>query len=299
MSGTGHHLIVKLQGGLGNQLFQYAFGRALEHRTGMAVTYDLSFFRQPAGEHVGRPLELDVFGITPPEADPELVARLQAGMTRTRRWGHRLFPALFPLPVCAETRPYTFDPTVLHPRTSTVYDGYWQTERYFDPVAAALRADLSFQRPLHPDNEAWAQEIEACTSVSLHVRRGDYTSHTAASNYFITCDAEHYQRCIAYLLERVPDARFFVFSDDPEWARAHIRTKAPLRFVEGNSGPRSPEDMRLMSLCRHHIIANSSFSWWGAWLDPRPDKLVVAPARWLRDPAIPMPDLLPPSWHRL
>jgi hypothetical protein len=293
------HTIIRLQGGLGNQMFQYALGLAFEGQTGSNILYDLSFFEPRAGDHVPRRAELGVFGIRPSSASHD---RLQAAIQRGQGWRGRLsriLPALFPPGVVYERSPYTFDPAIFKAPTGSILDGYWQSERYFGSVREQVRTAFRFAAALQARMEPVAQRIAGTPdAVSLHVRRGDYVHHAAAQSTFVTCDKDYYQRAAAFMLERYPEARFFVFSDDPGWVRANLALPN-MELVEGNTGIHSPDDMRLMSQCRHHIIANSSFSWWGAWLAQRTDGSVVAPARWLKDSSITTPDLLPPAWTTL
>ncbi len=142
-------------------------------------------------------------------------------------------------------------------------------------------------------------ELSRCNGVSIHIRRGDYVTNTSANDFHGLCSLEYYSAGIEYVLSRVPDATLDVFSDDIEWARLNIRIPAPTIFIDHNQGRSSWEDMRLMSRCQHHIIANSSFSWWGAWLNPSPDKIVIAPSKWFADSSILTDDIVPSTWIRI
>ena len=135
--------------------------------------------------------------------------------------------------------------------------------------------------------------------MSLHVRRGDYASDPNASAVHGLCSLDYYAAAVAHIGRFVPRPRYFVFSDDPTWASEHLKLPGDTVIVEHNDGATSYEDLRLMSRCRHHVIANSSFSWWGAWLNPRADKIVVAPSRWLAETTRACPDICPTSWVRL
>ena len=148
-------------------------------------------------------------------------------------------------------------------------------------------------------NAELASEIQATVSVGVHIRRGDYVANPIANQFHGVCSLEYYLAAIAKLKEEIGAPRFFVFSDDIGWARQNLRLPDPTTFVDHNGEAHDYEDLRLMSLCKHHIIANSSFSWWGAWLSNNPDKIVIAPERWFRDPSMDPRDLVPEGWHRL
>lgn len=135
--------------------------------------------------------------------------------------------------------------------------------------------------------------------MSLHVRRGDYVSDARTHATLGVCSLDYYRAAVRYIADHVEAPEFFVFSDDIAWAQANLELGHPCHYVDHNRGAESYNDMRLMSLCRHHIIANSSFSWWGAWLNPRADKVVVAPARWFAGGNRVVDDLFPPGWVRL
>ena len=137
-------------------------------------------------------------------------------------------------------------------------------------------------------------------SVSVHVRRGDFVSHTQISAFHGTCSPQYYQDAVSLLAEKVgAPLSLYIFSDDPAWVRENMQFPHETVYVDHNDASKNYIDMILMSSCKYHIIANSSFSWWGAWLDARPDKIVVAPRTWVRDPHINTKDLLPPSWIRI
>ena len=290
--------IVRLQGGLGNQMFQYAFGCGLREVTGRPVEFDTSFFRKAPGEHVPRALALSTFGIQPMEASTERIDALFDTNSSWRSRLSRMVPSLLPTRTFREQQPYTFDPKVFDQTRAMLFDGYWQSARYFEGVQEEVRNAYHFVAPLAPEHASRADHMRSSISVSLHVRRGDYTTHSGAQHYFITCPMEYYVRAMDHILGRFPTAEFHVFSDEPKWARQHLRSRAPIHFTESGPEEDGPRDMHLMSLCQHHILANSSFSWWAAWLNPSLSKIVVAPTRWLRDPSIPTPDLLPPDWVR-
>lgn len=176
--------------------------------------------------------------------------------------------------------------------------GYWQSERYFQDIVGIIRRDFSFQRPLAGLNLSLVKQIAETNSVSLHIRRGDYVSNPQAFAIHGVCSIEYYEAAIKYVAERVSSPNFFVFSDDMDWARSHLEIRHACCYVENNKGADSYVDMQLMSRCKHNIVANSSFSWWGAWLNGNADKLVTAPRRWFANETD-TTDLLPSAWVRL
>jgi hypothetical protein len=196
-------------------------------------------------------------------------------------------------------RQLRFDARVLSLPDGVCLFGYWLSEKYFEDVAPLIRAELVVKHAPAGENARLSQRMRETTSVSLHVRRGDYVQDPAVHRIHGTCSPEYYAAAVAHVAARVADPRFFVFSDDIEWARAHLPLPYPAEYVGHNRGARSYEDLRLISHCRHHVIANSGFSWWGAWLGAAPDKIVCAPRRWFADPGYDSADVIPDSWVAL
>lgn len=288
-------IITRLQGGLGNQMFQYAAGLRLALARGTCLKLDLSLLDDPSAV-TKRAFALGDFPIRAGLAGPEDLARVAAReRSLPRRLARRLGRG-----AGATERHFHFDPAVLSLPDDSCLRGYWQSERYFADVADSVRRDFTLGPPAGR-NAALLEEISACNAVSLHVRRGDYVTHPRVRAMHGTCTLDYYRRATAFVAERVKDPVFFLFSDDPEWTRAHLDLDdaGPARVVDHNAPEQGHEDMRLMSRCAHHVIVNSSFSWWGAWLDPRPEKIVVAPDPWFRDAPHDTRDLLPEGWVRL
>ena len=290
-------IITQLVGGLGNQMFQYAFGRALALRHRVPLRMDTHAFRY----YRLRQFELrEAFSPAAEQA---------SGADRRALLGWRgLLPALAALRSPAFERwrgARLLVQDVRQPAArylaaasaSCYLAGYWQSELFFADAAPQVRADFRFRAPLSGASRDWARRIEECTAVSVHVRRGDYVSNPKTRALHGVCSPEYYARAMAHLAERAPGARFFIFSDDLAWARASLEIRHAHHFVEGQGAHAHLDDLRLISLCRHHIIANSSFSWWGAWLSEHADKIVVAPARWVLYAEL--PEVVPPSWVRL
>ena len=178
--------------------------------------------------------------------------------------------------------------------------GYWQSEKYFKENKDAIRKEFSLKSPLSPKaQEASAKIARAKCSVSLHVRRGDYVSDAKTNQHHGTCGPGYYAQALEYIASKAgKDIAAFMFSDDIEWVKKNMLLPYSAIYV---SSPEIPdyEELILMSQCRHHIIANSSFSWWGAWLDPRADKIIVAPKQWVQVGNSKMKDVVPEGWVRI
>lgn len=294
-------IIVKLQGGLGNQLFQYATARALAQWHGSSVTFDLSSLQKTSSalSHTSRAFELAAFGIQP--VQPPLLDRLALGMQRIpyRNQVKKLVRGWRDITEYQESDTMAYEPFLTEKTTANTYlVGYFQSERYFKTIENTVRQELNFVHQI-PKSETELSNIQ--NKVSLHIRRGDYVTNPQANQLHGLCSLEYYHRAAAYLASRLGSAHFVIFSDDQAWVRENLLLPYPVTFVEGNQGWNSYKDMQLMSQCHHHIIANSSFSWWGAWLNPSPDKIVIAPDRWLaqEEKASESADRTPVGWLRM
>jgi hypothetical protein len=289
-------IIVKLIGGLGNQMFQYATARSLADRHGVALKLDISGFEQYTLRHY----ELDSFNIRAEIANKYDMDAFKVNMKQspTLQCLKRFFPWFTPGIVFRETM-FCYDEHLLSIKPPVYLDGYWQTERYFYHNSEALRRDFALREQSDEKNAEMLTRIEAMNAVSLHVRRGDYVNNPRTNDFHGTCALEYYHDAVSIITERVEYPHIYIFSDDREWVKNHLVLKCPSTFVDINSEKQGVLDMMLMYHCKHHIIANSSFSWWGAWLNPSPDKIVVAPKSWFRTAEHDVRDLVPPAWIRL
>jgi hypothetical protein len=296
-------VVTRLMGGLGNQMFQYAAGRALALRCAVDLKLDVTGFATK-GPHTRRTYELGSFAIKASLAGEADLARFGRSANLRSAWRERLMRSLRVDVGRSGSQIYRephfrFDPAVAKLRAPIYLDGYWQTEKYFLHIADQLRREFALQTPLVGTNATLAAQISATNAVSLHVRRGDYVSDPTTNRYHGVCSLDYYQRAVEFIKGRTEAPHVFIFSDDPEWSRTYLRFSAPTTFVDVNSPDNGVADLRLMSGCRHHILANSSFSWWGAWLNPSTAKIVIAPSRWFADAAHDTQDLIPPAWVRL
>ena len=295
-------IIVSLRGGLGNQMFQYAAARRLAFIHNTPLRLDVSRLGKAAPGVTQRTFELQNFQIQgrPASRDELLSFSSCAGtwfgsvyskflqLTRVRPNSHVFREAQF-----------HFDPKVLDLPDDTCLVGYWQSPRYYAEVEEIIRCEFSPREPLAGRSLELAKRMQGSNSISLHVRRGDYANNHKTLNHHGLCSLDYYRKCVDVVTEKVSSPHFFVFSDDPKWVRDNLRFNFPLTIVEHNTRQDAYKDLILMSLCRHNIIANSTFSWWAAWLNSNPDKLVLAPTRWFAAPSIRTEDLIPDSWTRI
>lgn len=294
-------IICNLQGGLGNQMFQYAMGRSISLDFNQEVKFSIdSFFQYQT--HNGFELNR-VFGIELPLASPRELKKVLGVFRSTpimRRALAKNVLRVFRGPQYRADLESGYDPGLIMSLGADAYlHGYWQSEKYFSKYANRLREDFSFKNVLDEKNAILMSLIRNCNAVSIHVRRGDYVSNPKASSTHGICSLDYYRNATQFIADKLQDVQFFVFTDDVQWVKENLISLHPNIFViDHNPGLESYKDMQLMSACSHHIIANSSFSWWGAWLNPFKDKIVVAPKKWFAT-GRESHDLLPPAWKQV
>jgi len=291
-----------LYGGLGNQLFQYAAARSISLRQNANLIFDLAGFK--FDYFYLRNLDLDNFNIPRSIVRVNEIRRFKL-LRAMRATSERMsVVARLLRPKMLIEHSTSYDPAVIATKVlgQTCMIGYWQDERYFADCADAIRNDLSPIAPFSVGNADFAARIRSCDrAVAVHVRRlhglsaqvvSQHASGGIAAISQYSLSVDHYQRAIEYIQTRVQSPVYFIFSDDPVWAKDNLRIPGEAVFLEKKRGP-DHEDILLMSLCRHHVIANSSFSWWGAWLAGHAGQIVVAPTDVKYTPNI------PPRWHLL
>ena len=288
-------IITKIIGGLGNQMFQYAAGRALSLRKGVPLALDVSGFKHYK-VHQGfefQRLFRQEYEIAS-SVDLFKMIGWQSSVAIQRVLSRTPFASLRHPRFIVEPH-YQYWAGINMLPTECYLSGYWQSEKYFDDVIPVIREDFTFRMPLEKKNAELAKHIAQVNAVSLHVRRGDYVTNPNAAASHGLCSLDYYQSSIRTISDRVDQPHFFIFSDDIAWVKSNLELDFPHYYVDHNHGADSYNDMRLMSLCQHHIVANSSFSWWGAWLNPSATKIVIAPKKWFvneRDTR----DLYPAGW---
>lgn len=326
-------IIVRLIGGLGNQMFQYAAARRLAEKHSTTLKLDITGFEEyklrtyslhcfHVWEHLATKSEIEEIRHNSQSGTASIIdtSNIETEDLRndSRNLLSRLKRKFIPKPelemqqqttqVEFEVEKYSailaekyfhFDAEVLEARNNIILDGYWQSEKYFSDIPDILHREFTIKYPQDFQSRRFADLIQSTNSISLHLRRTDYVQDALTNKIHGACDQSYYDRCVKYIAEQVSNPHFFVFSDEPQWAKENLQLGFPTTIVDCNDASRNYEDLRLMSMCKHNIIANSSFSWWGAWLNSNPSKLVLAPRKWFNDETRNTRDLIPEQWTKL
>ena len=290
-------IYTRLIGGLGNQMFQYACGLAVAEKLGVDLNPDIIAFQK----YSLRQYELGIFNISAKIDKRDHPGFYNDVINRLGKQLNRLFfseKKRIQQNIFAEDR-FTYDPRIFTVPDGTMLKGYWQSEKYFINIENKIRNEFLFKEKPDKKNKQQIKNISNVESVSIHIRRGDYISDTQTNQVHGVCSLDYYKKAINYIAKKVTEPVFFIFSDEPEWAKTNLKLDFETVFISHNTGRKSYEDMRLMSQCKHNIIANSSFSWWGAWLNQNLDKIVIAPQKWFNDTSRNTKDLIPESWIKL
>ena len=304
-------IIVRLMGGLGNQLFQYAFGRALSEKTGQKLFFDDSFFLVGQKEMIAsvRQYELDKFSLEVNCSTPFLVRNVID--LKYRYTKNKFLRVLRKLLKVRNSRSIRFiderffaayDEQIL-PNCRTginYYNGCWQTYQYFKNIRSILLEELKIKKTLlSPLSLALSESIQKENAVSIHIRRGDYLQ--PEWEILGVCSLDYYKQAIELLIKEEKNPSFYIFSNDMEWTKANLKiVDKPVYYIEHTFEETGYEDLYLMSICKHQIIANSTFSWWAAWLNNYPLKRVIAPEKWFAKKWFAHDlDLIPPDWIRI
>ncbi|MBN0988374.1 alpha-1,2-fucosyltransferase [Amphritea pacifica] len=287
-------VIVRLIGGLGNQLFQYAYALSLADR-GYRVKLDISEFESYTlhggyslghyDERIAIATQDEIRQLTRVGPLTKLLRKVQGKKSRR---------------VIRESN-FSYDEKMLAPEDGHYLVGYFQSEKYFNGIRGALLESLSLKHKLSTYSVAVCTAIsDSPVSVSVHIRRGDYISDPSANSTHGVCSLDYYYAAIQQFEDRYSDVDFYIFSDDIDWVKENLKI-ARAQYISAEQKRFAGEDIYLMSQCDHNIVANSSFSWWGAWLNDNAAKEVVAPEQWYADPDMQRfsRTLIPDSWIRL
>jgi hypothetical protein len=294
-------VIIKLKGGLGNQLFQYAAAKSIarNNQTEVLIDAETGF----KGDPYKRSFALMNFCIESKVEDASTINSLINKNKVIKYLKNRLsdFFEIGNLKYLNEPF-YHFDPQIAAFKISKdIYlEGYFHSERYFNDISNEIRSEFELKYPADTINSKYLAQINSSESVALHVRKYDDALANSANEIYGSCTTEYYQKAISYMQEKLQDPFFFVFSDDIRWTKKNINIDtAKVEYISHNDIEKGHEDIRLMKACKHNIIANSSFSWWGAWLNKNSDKIVIAPDRWLDTEIYDFKDVVPANWIKL
>ena len=278
-------IISRLHGRLGNQMFQYAAAAGLAARHDGRVALDA---RGAVQKGEGVPTRVFDLPLSDPGDLPPAKHENLAGYALWRLSGRA--------PKFRRERGLGYNARIESWADGCYLHGYWQSEKYFAHIADDIRRAYTFPDFSNDQNAEMAAGIGEGLSISLHVRRGDYLTLGA----HVLCDQAYYDAALDRVLQGLDgDPTVYVFSDDPGWAKENLPLPCRKVVVDFNGPETDFEDMRLMSLCDHNIIGNSSFSWWGAWLNANPAKRVAGPSKWFGNPKLSNPDILPENWFRI
>jgi len=294
-------IIINLIGGLGNQMFQYAAGRSLAIHHNTELKLDISVLTKNKKKITDRYYGLSNYNICENFAS-------KAEINNSKK-PHKPFYNLYldisgiitgRIPRQYKKELYfNFDPDFFCSPDNIYLIGFWQSEKYFKNIEEVIRREFTLREKPDNSNLLMSQKILGTNAISIHVRRGDYVSNPRTNTHHGICQLEYYSRAIKFIEEKCSDPHFYIFSDDLQWVQKNLDLKYNHTYMVRNKTQNDFLDMWLMSLCKHHIIANSSFSWWGAWLCKYDKKRIVAPKKWVNDPTVNICDILPKDWYTL
>jgi len=300
-------IIVRISGGLGNQMFEYAFGRALASKNKTELLFDLSGLVAKEGE-AQRYFSLDIFNTKYKVATKKDFKTLGIGdpadqtpSARAKRYTRRTYESFFPLEKRKDIiePEYSFVPEIAALGNNHYFAGIWQSEKYFKNVAQKLREEFTLKKELIDTSIDAAKMLKDKNIVCVNVRRTDYVTDENIKSKIGFAGKKYYENAVSYMLSKIPKAKFLVFSDDIEWCKENLKFIPNVFFISHKSAEKAfAKDFYLMSLCSHYIVANSTFSWWGAWLNQNKNKIVIAPEKWFASGADES-DLIPENWIRI
>ena len=293
-------ICIQLNGGLGNQMFQYACGRALAYKHQTELIIDSTQLEITNPGVTPRSFELDIFNIVFRKVSKKDIFIIE-------KYNKLINCILLKIglknnltTIYFREKEYSYNSLIEKTEKKCYLVGYWQSYRYFEIIDFIIRSEFDFKPITDQQNYKRTIKIKNTNSVSLHVRRTDFLNNKNKDKHG-TCSIDYYNKSIELIVEKFSDPFFYIFSDDIEWVQKKLNLPLPHEVVSGNNGKYSYIDMQLMSLCKHNIIANSSFSWWGAWLNKNESKIVIAPKIWFADELknSQTDDLIPKTWIRI
>jgi len=291
-------IISKLFGGLGNQLFQYALGRYLSILNNTELKLDISLLKQTPENITYRTFELDKFHIKATIATDDEIKRIKRehlkGLIKSLYWRFQYQKPYYKQNYVKEAG-FFFDKNILHCGNNIYLDGYWQSPYYFEEIKPVLLQELIPKNDLGDIAYQYLKQILNSNSVSLHIRRGDYITNPKNKEIYLEINNNYYKQAISFMNNKIDTPTYFVFSDDLHWIKENLNIENSV-FIDIE---RPVDSLYLMSKCKHNIITNSTFSWWGAWLNNNPEKIVVTPKEWFVTERLKTNDLLPKNWIKI
>ena len=287
-------IITRLKGGMGNQMFQYAMALNVAERLGTELQIDLcSLLDRSKGDFVYRNYDLSIFEVDNKFVmNPNLLKSLSklksAGVTKLIRnhinKGRKYI----------KEADFHFQPEYINQAIdNTIYEGWFQSHRYFEGIEDLLRKKFSFKGEILPKSQSLLKKIKSTNSICLNVRRTDFLKVDNLN----TTDLSYFLKAASEMIKQVKQPEFFIFSDDVEWCEKNIKLEKPVHIVDHkHKGEKFGNYMQLMIACKHYIIPNSSFAWWSVWLNSSPEKIVIAPKNWFNNPEIDTTDLIFQKW---
>lgn len=294
-------IISKVFGGLGNQMFQLAAGKALAFKYSSELILDFENISEKKEKLTPREFELSIFD----KGDFKLLKKSDRAklLAEELSLSRKILNKIVRQQICQYYRQpsFNYDGNFSSIPDNAYLIGYFQSEKFFSPFEEEIRKSFEFPESISDRNKEISEKIKNSNSVSVHVRRGDYVKVASNLAHHGLCSETYYNAAFAEVKNKVENPVFYFFSDDIDWVKTNFSTGTTAHYISHNTGDQSFEDMRLMSHCKHHIIANSSFSWWGAWLNPSKDKMVIAPKPWFDNPKKEEQtvDLIPNNWIRI
>jgi hypothetical protein len=274
-------IVVKIKGGLGNQMFQYAIAKAFSLELKRKFKLDISIFEWYKLHNYG----LHNFNIQPQFYIPVSKRRLKI---------IKLFNKI--VSYNEDFHQFNYNPNLIHSKFDRIFlEGYFQSQKYFIKYEDEIRKDFQIVTPLKQQTSEMVELMQSVNAVSIHFRRGDYVGNGVHE----TDKTDYYKEAMKIIESKVENPVYFLFSDDIPWVKENFTTNFDTHYVDFNDASTNFEDIKLMSSCKHNIMANSSFSWWGAWLNTNSTKIVIAPKLWFNDPKINTSDVIPESWIQL
>jgi hypothetical protein len=292
-------IIVKLYGGLGNQMFQYATAKRLAHQNNSELKLDISHYDNlvlPNGLPY-RSFDLPIFNIKESIATTDEINLFKNNPNSFfKKIQRKIRNKIIPYTSIYEPH-FHFFSELLYIKGNIYIDGYWQSEKYFKDIEDVIRKNFELEVTLTAEGLELLNKIKSTNAICLNIRRQEFASNVHVDQFI---GLEYIDKAIQMILKKVDQPHFFIFSDELSWCKQHLKTNESYTFVEEHLyGEKFKDCLFFMTSCKHYIIPNSTFGWWAAWLNARPDKIVIAPDKWLKDKSKDTKDLLPESWIRL